>query len=153
MSVNAGPPATAADGLRLPSTGAKTANETALETSALLTTVTGKLPIAVTRAAGTVALSCVPLMKVVGRLVLPNTAWDGTQFVPLQFGAPTKPVPFSVKMNPAPSWTEDTGERAVTEGSRAVTWNGREPVLTSPSVTRTVCRPMVSEGTGIVATR
>ena len=57
VRVNAGLPAAAEDGLKLLSTGTATRKETALETNALLTTVTGKAPAAVRRDAGTAAVS------------------------------------------------------------------------------------------------
>lgn len=116
MSVKAGPPATAEAGLRLLSAGAKIDNERAPETSALLTTVTGKAPAVVRRDAGTAAVSWVRLTKVVGRLVLPKTAREGVQFVPLQSAGPTKPAPVSVSVNPAPFSIEDAGDSEVNVG-------------------------------------
>jgi hypothetical protein len=111
VSVKVAPPAMAVDGdkeVRV-GTGLLMANVTALDSPPAgvgLETVTSAVPAAVTSLAGIAACNWVPLRKVVGRSVLFQRTTEEE----------TKPLPVTVKVNPAEPAVMLEGDKDVSAG-------------------------------------
>ena len=119
VSVNAGSPTSAVNGVR-PMMAGMTVKVTALEIKLPdVMTVMGKVPTVVISVATIDALNCVELMRVVERLVpLKRTLW------PL-----AKPTPLTVIVNPMPPALTVTGEILVIDGftTRLTAWEVPPP--------------------------
>src|ERR1041385_5583741 len=108
VSVNAGDPTVADEGLRLVIDGPGVTVKVSafVRTPSAVRTVTGAVPAAATRSADTCAVNCVALTNVVGRGLPFHCTVD-----PL-----ARPVPVTVMVNAADPATADDGFRVVIDG-------------------------------------